>query len=262
MITSHGIIEAALAHNATVQSRTEGDKKLTPVAFTILSQLMVSAIINDRNLVEKVESWGTNPAVGDMLVETTYTDYRDFDGVKFPTKIMQKTGGFPALDLTVTAVQPNAAADIQVPDNVRQTAVQVQTQQVVVVEGPQNNERATAVIEEVKRMVPNKPIKYRVNSHHHFDHAAGPGALPPQPLLALCKPGLGDSLALEEPGGSRALAVHAAPCKRCRGWRLGGCLGPSGPRRGGRHRTAAFSHRRAGGKHTGRPRTKAFHLGQ
>jgi glyoxylase-like metal-dependent hydrolase (beta-lactamase superfamily II) len=198
-ITPHGVIKAALAHNATVQSRTEGDKKLTIVAFTVPGRLKVSAIVNDRNLVEKVDSWITNPVVGDMQVETTYSDYRDFGSVKFPTKIVQKTGGFPALDLTLTDVQPNAPVDIQVPDNVRQAAVRVQAQPVtdgiwylaggthhsvlvemkdyvVVVEGPQNDERALAVIAEVKKLAPTKPIKYVVNSHHHFDHAGGLGA--------------------------------------------------------------------------------------
>jgi glyoxylase-like metal-dependent hydrolase (beta-lactamase superfamily II) len=197
-ITPHGVIKAALAHNATVQSRTEGDKKLTTVAFTVPGQMKVSAIINGQNLVEKVESWVPNPVVGDMQVETTYSDYQDFGSVKFPTKIVQKTGGFPSLDLTVTDVKPNAPVDIQVPDNVRQAAVKVQAQQVadgiwyltggthhsvlvemkdyvVVVEGPQNDERALAVIAEVKKLVPNKPIKYVVNSHHHFDHAGGLG---------------------------------------------------------------------------------------
>jgi glyoxylase-like metal-dependent hydrolase (beta-lactamase superfamily II) len=196
--TPHGVIKAGLAHNAAVQSRTEGDKKLTTVAFAVPGQFKVSAIVNDRNLVEKVESWTTNPVLGDMLLETTYADYQDFSGVKFPTKIMQKAGGFPSLDLTVNAVQPNAAVDIQVPDNVRQAAVRVQAEQtadgvwylaggthhsvlvemkdyVVVVEGPQNDERTVAVIAEVKKLVPNKPIKYVVNSHHHFDHAGGLG---------------------------------------------------------------------------------------
>ena len=188
-----------MANNATVQSRTEGDKKLTTVAFTVPGRFKVSAIVNDRNLVEKVESWTTNPVVGDMLLETTYADYQDFSGVKFPTKITQKAGGFPSLDLTVSAVQPNAAVDIQVPDNVRQAEVRVQAQPVsdgiwylaggthhsvliemkdyvVVVEGPQNDERAIAVIAEVKKLVPTKPIKYVVNSHHHFDHSGGLGA--------------------------------------------------------------------------------------
>jgi glyoxylase-like metal-dependent hydrolase (beta-lactamase superfamily II) len=44
---------------------------------------------------------------------------------------------------------------------------------VVVVEAPLNEQRSLAVIEEVKKLFPNKPIRYVVNTHHHFDHAAG-----------------------------------------------------------------------------------------
>jgi hypothetical protein len=129
-ITPHGVIKAAMAHNATVQARTEGGKKMTIIAFVVPGKLKVNALVNEGNLVEKVESWSTNPVLGDMLTETTYTDYKAFDGVQFPTRIMQKQGGFPALDLTVTEVKPNAPVDIQVPDNVRQAAVQVKTDKV------------------------------------------------------------------------------------------------------------------------------------
>jgi glyoxylase-like metal-dependent hydrolase (beta-lactamase superfamily II) len=44
---------------------------------------------------------------------------------------------------------------------------------IVVVEGPQNDARATAIIAEAKRLIPGKPIKYVVNTHAHFDHAGG-----------------------------------------------------------------------------------------
>jgi glyoxylase-like metal-dependent hydrolase (beta-lactamase superfamily II) len=198
-ITPHGVVKAAMEHTATVQARTEGGKKLTAVSFVTPSKLKITALVNENNLVEKVDSWSTNAVLGDMLTETTYTDYKAFDGVQFPTKITQKAGGFPTLDLTVSEVKPNAPVDIQVPDNVRQATLQVKTEKaaegvwyitggthhsvliemkdhLIVVEGPQNDERSLAVIAEVKRTVPNKPIKYVVNSHYHFDHAGGLGA--------------------------------------------------------------------------------------
>jgi glyoxylase-like metal-dependent hydrolase (beta-lactamase superfamily II) len=197
-ITPHGVIKAAMKHNATVETQTDGGKKMTVISFAVPGQLKVKAFVNDRNLVEKVESLTTNPVLGDMLTETTYADYKDFGGVQFPTKITQKAGGVPTLDLAVSEVKPNAPADVQMPDNVRQASVKVQTDKVadgvwyltggthhsvlvemndhlVVIEGPLNDARALAVIDEVKKTVPNKPIKYVVNTHHHFDHAGGLG---------------------------------------------------------------------------------------
>jgi glyoxylase-like metal-dependent hydrolase (beta-lactamase superfamily II) len=44
---------------------------------------------------------------------------------------------------------------------------------VVVLEGGQNEARGLAVIAETKRVIPNKPIRFVVNSHAHFDHASG-----------------------------------------------------------------------------------------
>ncbi|MGH9329719.1 MAG: MBL fold metallo-hydrolase, partial [Vicinamibacterales bacterium] len=155
--------------------------------------------VNSQNLVEKVETWIDNPVLGDMLVETTYSEYKDFGGLKFPTKIVQKQGGAPTLELTITEVHPNAPVTIEVPANVSQATpapVRVESQKiaegvwyltggshhsvlvefkdhVAVIEGPQNEERSLAVIGEVKKLVPSKPIKYLVNTHQHFDHAGG-----------------------------------------------------------------------------------------
>ncbi len=39
--------------------------------------------------------------------------------------------------------------------------------------GPQNEARALAIIAETKKVIPNKPIRYGVISHHHFDHTSG-----------------------------------------------------------------------------------------
>jgi len=44
---------------------------------------------------------------------------------------------------------------------------------IVVIEGPQSEARATQVITEAKRLIPGKPIRYVVNTHHHIDHSSG-----------------------------------------------------------------------------------------
>jgi glyoxylase-like metal-dependent hydrolase (beta-lactamase superfamily II) len=146
-----------------------------------------------------VRTWFDQPIVGDMLVETTYTDYKDFGGVTYPGHIVQTQDGFPSLDITVSAVTANPAVDIQVPDNVRAfqpPPVRVEAQKladgvyyltggthhslaiemadhIVVVDTPNNQARAEAVLAKAKEVIPNKPIKYVVTSHHHWDHLGG-----------------------------------------------------------------------------------------
>jgi len=39
--------------------------------------------------------------------------------------------------------------------------------------GPSNEARAQDIIKEAKRVIPNKPIRYGIISHHHFDHTSG-----------------------------------------------------------------------------------------
>ncbi len=43
----------------------------------------------------------------------------------------------------------------------------------VVIEGPQSEARGIAVIERTKKTIPNKPIKYVINTHNHIDHSSG-----------------------------------------------------------------------------------------
>lgn len=197
--TPHGFVKGAQRHNATVTPQARGGVKSTLVSFTAADKWKFQGTINSQNLVEKVETWIDNPVLGDMPIEITYSDYKDFGGVKFPTKIVHKTGGAPSLDLTITDVKPNAPVAIEVPANVKEATpppVRVESQNiadgvwyltggshhsvlvefkdhVAVIEGPQNEERSLAVIAEVKKLAPSKPIRYVVNTHQHFDHSGG-----------------------------------------------------------------------------------------
>ena len=44
---------------------------------------------------------------------------------------------------------------------------------IVVIESGNSEAKATAIIDEAKKLIPNKPIKYVVNTHNHFDHLSG-----------------------------------------------------------------------------------------
>jgi glyoxylase-like metal-dependent hydrolase (beta-lactamase superfamily II) len=44
---------------------------------------------------------------------------------------------------------------------------------VAVIEAPLNEERSLAVIDAVTNLVPDKPIRFIVNTHHHWDHLGG-----------------------------------------------------------------------------------------
>jgi glyoxylase-like metal-dependent hydrolase (beta-lactamase superfamily II) len=43
----------------------------------------------------------------------------------------------------------------------------------VIIEAPGTDAYTTVALAEVKSMIPNKPIRYVINTHHHFDHAGG-----------------------------------------------------------------------------------------
>jgi len=192
--TPQGFLKAAAANNAT----SKAVDKTSEVSFAIGKARYVGTI-NEKNEVSKVTSWIDDPVLGDMEVNFVYTDYKDFDGIKFPSKILRSQGGFPALEVNVASVKKNPPVTITVPEAVASftpPAVNVtatpladgvyylgggshhsvaiaQGDSVVVVEGPQNEARGVAVIAKVKELFPGKPIAKVINSHVHFDHSGG-----------------------------------------------------------------------------------------
>lgn len=199
-LSPFAFIKAAVANNATVRSETIEASRYTVVTVALHGKYKLVGYINDQNVVEKVQTWIDNDVMGDMLAESWYSVYKDIDGIKFPTSIVEKQAGFPVLILAVSDVKPNAAVLIPPPPATNSSssnpAVSAQVEKiadgifylkggthhsvaiefsdhVAVVEAPLNEQRSLAVIAEVKKAIPNKPIRYVINSHHHFDHAGG-----------------------------------------------------------------------------------------
>ena len=181
-------------------------RKVTIVSFTLFGKYKMNVTVNDQNLVELVDTWFPNPVYGDMDYEMRYTQYKDFGGIKFP-QLVHVHQGDPRLnpahnyyEFKITDVKGNVAVEkMPVPEAVRDATIspaKVDSQKladgvwaltggthnsmlvefkdfVAVVEAPNNEARSLAVIAEAARLAPNKPIKYLVNTHHHFDHAGG-----------------------------------------------------------------------------------------
>jgi glyoxylase-like metal-dependent hydrolase (beta-lactamase superfamily II) len=193
--TPQGFIKAALANNAVSKPANGG----VEVSFTVAGKARYVGSINAQDQVERVRTWIDSPILGDTLVETSFSQYRDFGGVAFPSHIVRTQGGHRVLDIAVSDVKWNNVAAIKAPDSVASGQVPPvtvavnkladgvyyltggthhsvaieQRDHVVLVEAPLNEARSQALIDKIKETIPGKPIKYLVNTHAHFDHSGG-----------------------------------------------------------------------------------------
>ncbi len=194
--TPHGVIKAALLNNPTVAMRNDGGRSLSAVSFAMPGRLQATVLINAAGMVEQIESLQPHPVTGDTASVISFSGYQDFGGVKFPMQIRQVMGGFPVLDLAVKEVKPNAPAGIEIPATVTAATERVTADKaadgvwfmaggshnsvaiemkdhMMVVESPLYDGRALPMLAQVKKLVSGKPVRYVVNSHHHFDHSGG-----------------------------------------------------------------------------------------
>ncbi len=144
--------------------------------------------------------------------EFTNASYVDVgNGIRFPTGWHSHQGwddnygaqavsaGHNAFGGNLRDVRPNLCADsVTVPESVRTAAfpLRVEAQKladgvylmaggthssvavefssfIAVYDAPLGEARSLAVIEEIVRLIPNKPIRFVIHSHQHFDHTGG-----------------------------------------------------------------------------------------
>jgi glyoxylase-like metal-dependent hydrolase (beta-lactamase superfamily II) len=272
-----GFLKVALEKSeAKVSTETMKGKKYTVITFMGDIKQPVKGYINDMGYVTRVETTvaGMDP-IGDAIFFTEFEGYKDFNGVKFPTHIVQRQGPVKAppklFEMNVADVKTNAPVDLTpaagrggggrggapagggavgarggapggaapggaaagrgapggeapggpvaqaggapggrggpggggaapggrggpgggggrgaavVADDDLGGGAWVVTggyaavvvnfkDYIVVIEGPSNEARGLAIIAEAHKLVPDKPIKYVINTHAHFDHAGG-----------------------------------------------------------------------------------------
>jgi glyoxylase-like metal-dependent hydrolase (beta-lactamase superfamily II) len=211
-LTPWGFLKGAAENNATV-SRSEGYTVLTwspAVKAPSGKSYVINGYLNKQNLVERVETWLGENIMGDMHIVATYSGWKDFGGVMAPSTISQTRGGWPFFEVSVTAAKANPAdlATLAPPPPARPggpggppggaPALTVTTEKlgdglyrlttgpgsydsvvvefksyIMMLEAGQSEARALAYVAEIKKLFPNKPIRYVMDTHPHSDHTGG-----------------------------------------------------------------------------------------
>lgn len=172
---------------------------------------VINGYINQQNIVERVDTWLEENIMGDMHILATYSGWKDFGGVMAPAKIVQTRGGWPFFEVDVTAAKanpsdvatlvpappgrggrgggggPGGAPAMTVtseklgdglyrlttgPGSYDSVIVEFKDY-IMMLEAGQSIARATAYVAKTKELIPNKPIRYVMNTHPHSDHTGG-----------------------------------------------------------------------------------------
>ena len=188
-------------------------EKVHVVAITVLGKYRVDATINSQNIITRIKTTVNENVLGDFNIEQESTEFVDAGGSKWPVawhshqgwddnwQFYSQSTGHNAYGGKFGKVQANVCDDpVPVPDAIRQAPapnpalVTVETLAagvyllgggpansylvefrdfVAVFEAPGSEERSLAVIDQVARLAPNKPIRWLISSHPHFDHIGG-----------------------------------------------------------------------------------------
>jgi len=220
-LTPWGFLKGAEANNATAKK----DGKFTVLTWSPTVKApsgkayTINGYVNDKNQIERVETWLGENIMGDMHIVATYSGWKDLGGAMAPAKIVQTRGGWPFFEVNVTGAKLNppdlaSLAPAPAPPAGRgggpggpggpggAPAMMVTTEKlgeglyrlttgpgsydsvvvefkdhVMMLEAGQSEARGLAYIAETKKLFPNKPIRYVMNTHPHSDHTGGLPAL-------------------------------------------------------------------------------------
>jgi glyoxylase-like metal-dependent hydrolase (beta-lactamase superfamily II) len=170
----------------------------------------INGYVADNNLIDRVETWLGENIMGDMHIVATYSGWKDYGGAMAPSKIVQTRGGWPFFEVDVTSAKANPAdvatlvppppagggrggggggapAPLSVTNEKLGEGLYKLTtgagsydsiivefkDYVMMLEAGQSEARGLAYVAETKKLFPNKPIRYVMNTHPHSDHTGG-----------------------------------------------------------------------------------------
>ena len=188
-------------------------EKVHVVAITVLGKYRVDATINSQNIITRIKTTVNENVLGDFNIEHESTNFIAAGNSRWPIawhshqgwddnwQFYSQSTGHNAYGGKFPMVQANVCDDpVPVPESVTQAQLpnpaQVTVEKmangvyllgggpansymvefrdfVAVFEAPGSEERSLAVIDQIARLAPNKPIRWLITSHPHFDHIGG-----------------------------------------------------------------------------------------
>ncbi len=182
--------------------RVAGSQNVVEIG-TAQGEHLTLALDATTHLPTRVTSMSSNANMGDVAIDTVFSDYETVNGIKLPRRLTTKMDKYLQLDVRVSKNTLDAdASAAAAPQDVKAgaapapPAVVVAAQVVapgiwwlagsgnhrsvvfefgdhlVLFEAPLNEARSKAVIDKARSLSP-KPLTHVVISHHHFDHSGG-----------------------------------------------------------------------------------------
>ena len=186
-------------------------EKVHVVGITMFGKYRVDATINSQNLITRIKATVSEPALGDFNIEHESTNHVAFGNIKWPIawhshhgwddnwQFYRQSTGHHGYGGKLATVQPNDCDDpVVVPALLTPASdgavVTVEKMAdgvyllggapansymvefrdfLAVFEAPGSEARSLAVIEAVTKLAPEKPIRWLISSHPHFDHIGG-----------------------------------------------------------------------------------------
>ena len=216
-LTPWGFLKGAAENNATLSHRKVDGKNYAVLSWSPTvkapsgKSYVVNGYVDDKHMVDRVETWLGENIMGDMHIVATYSGWKDLGGAMAPSKIVQTRGGWPFFEVDVAAAKanpPDVATLVPAPAGrpggpggggpPPQAPLVVTSEKlgdglyrlttgpgsydsvivefkdyIMMLEAGQSEARALAYVAETKKLIPNKPIRYVMNTHPHADHTGG-----------------------------------------------------------------------------------------
>lgn len=200
-----GLLLAAWSRPEVLRWIGDGEfkgRKQNVISFTDSDGSLTSMYFDaETKLLTKTESLSDDPIFGDTIVEAVYDDWKQVGKVLLPFRYIDRVAGSTLQDLHASTIVVNTkppdslfaqpegyekvvpspggpsvkklADDVYAIVGGYNSIFVVFNDYVLVAEAGANSRSTAAAIAEIKKIAPNKPIRYLISTHFHFDHLGG-----------------------------------------------------------------------------------------